>query len=250
MNEAAYVEVTLIMLRIAHLTCSRPMTTYSEEDIFRKGSLMLQTGHLSLEERESARIIKPTFHEECSTLHVRAVSIHALHTAAATQQLGQLQELIISVIQYDIDIACDVLDHIAVVWNVKNCQAEDLAKLVDIHIGAYSATSSNSIRTAALRNLADILERLFQLGWLEQTDVTSNKFHDFGLSFFMRGSPDLLNAEIRISGSLLALDMLYHIQQGSLEDIAEQIQVWGSMLSDNGRSENVSIISSFSSLPK
>jgi hypothetical protein len=244
MNEAAFIEVAVIMLRIAHVTYNRPVTTYSEEDILRRASLLLQNGHVSLNERESVRTIKPTFHEECSALLVRVLSIRALYTAAKTGHIDQLQELIISVMEYDVDIACDVLDHIAVVWNVKISQAEDLAKLVDICIAAYSTTPSSNIRNVALRNLADILEHSFQFDWLEWTEITSNKFRGFGLSLLMRGSPDLSNAEIRITGSLLALDFLNHIQQGSLEGIAEQIQAWGSMLSDNGRSENVSMISS------
>jgi len=205
--------------------------------------MLLKAGHVSSEERESARTIKPTFPNEYSALLVRAVSIRALYIAETARQMDQLQELIISVIQYDEGIACDVLDHMSVRWNVTSSQAEDLARLVDIYIGAYSKTLSNDIRTIALRNLADILEHLFQFSWLQRTEITSNKFRDFGLSFLMRGSPDLSNAEIRISGSLLALDFLHHIQHGSLEDIAEQTQAWGSMLSDNGGSRNVSIVS-------
>jgi len=243
MNEAAYVEVTVIMLKIALLTCGQPIKPHSEEDIFRRTSMLLQTGHVSLRERESIGTIKPTFHKECCALLVRAVSIRALYTTMTTRQIGQLQELIMSVIQYDVDIACDVLDHMQVVWNSRTIQAEDLAKLVDIYLGAYSATSSNNIRTSALRNLADVLECLFQLGWLKQTEVKSNKFRVFGFSFLMKGCPDLSNAEIRITGSLLAIDFFHHAERGSLEEIAERIQAWGSMLSDNGRSENVSMIS-------
>jgi hypothetical protein len=247
-TEAAYVEVTVIMLRIAHLTCSRPITTYSQEDIFRRAIKILQTGHISSEERESARTIEPTFPGKCPALLVRAVAIRALYIAAKMSQMDRLRQLIISAIQYDIDIACDVLDHMSVVWNAKTSQAENLVGLVDIYMGAYSITLSNNIRAIALRNLADILEHLFQFSWLKRTEITSNKFCDFGSSFLTRGSPDLSNAEIRISGSLLALDLHHHIQQGSLEGIAEQIQAWGSMLSDNGRSENVSVISSLAQI--
>jgi hypothetical protein len=242
--EAAYVGVAVIMLRIAHLTFSRPLTTHSEEDIFNRASALLQAERVSSEESESAAIIKPTFPERSSALLVRATSIRALYTAAITWQNGRLEELIISAIKYDVDIACDVLGQMSVVWNVKDSQAEDLGKLVDIYIGAYSATSSNNIRTIALRNVADILEHIFQFGWLKRTDITSNKFCGFGLSFLMRGSPDLSNAEIRITGSLLALEFLHHTQQGRLEGIAEQIQAWGHMLSENGKSENVRILSS------
>lgn len=244
MSEATYIEVTVIMLRIVHLTYSRPMTTSLEEDISKRACLLLRIGHVSPEERELPRTIKPIFHEECSALLVRAVCIRALYTAAKTQQMEQLQEFIISAIQYDVDIACDALDHMSVVWNVKDSQVEDLTKLVDIYIGAYSATSSNNIRTVALRNLADILEHLFQFSGWKRTNITSNKLRNFGLSFLPRGSPDLSNAEIRISGSFVALEFLHHIPQGFVDDIAEQIQAWGHMLSDNGKSENVSIISS------
>jgi hypothetical protein len=242
MNEAAYVEVTVIMLKIALLTCGQPIKPHLEEDIFRRTNMLLQTGHVSLGER-SRGTIKPTFHEECCALLVRAVSIRALYTTTATRQMDQLQELIMSVIQYDVDIACGVLDHMSVIWNSKTSQAEDLAKLVDIYLGAYSATSSNNIRTSALRNLADVFEYLFLFGWLKRTEITSNKFRVFGFPFLMKGCPDLSNAEIRITGSLLAIDFFHHEEQGSLEEIAERIQAWGSMLSDNGRSENVSMIS-------
>lgn len=242
-NEAAYVEVGVIVLKIAHFAGSRAVTTYLKERIFERAGALFQTEHVPSEEIKSARTKQHAFTENSSVLLVRAVAIRALYTAATTGQIGPFQELITAAIQYDVDIACDILDHMSVVWDVKNSEAEDLAKLADIYIGAYSATLSNSIRTIALRKLADILEHLFQSGWLKRTDIMSKKFHDFGLSSLRRGSPDLSNIEIRMTGSLMALDFLHHIAQNNFGEIAERIQDWGDMLSDSGKSENVSILS-------
>jgi hypothetical protein len=240
MNQAAYVEVTVIMLKIAHLTGGRLLAKLLDVAIFKTDGVLVQDAHVSSGETESVRLNKPTLTENCSSLLVRAVTIREVYTAATTGQIDQLQELIISAIQYDVDIACDTLDHMSIVWDVMDSGVEDLAKLVDIYIGAYSATSSNSIRTIALRNLADILECLFQSSWLKRTSITSNKFHNFGLSLLRRGSPDLSNAEIRMTGSLLALDFLHYTAQDSFSEIAERLKDWGDMLTDSGKSENVS----------
>jgi hypothetical protein len=238
-NEATYVEVTIIMLKIAYLTGSSPITTYTEY-IIKSNSVLLQSGNVSSEDRKSARSMQPTF-PECSALFKRAMATRELYIAATTGHIDQLQELITSAIIYDLDIACDALEHIPIVWNVRESKVEDLIKLIDIYVRAHSATSSDSIRTIVLRNLADILEYLSQSGWLNRTNITSTKFRDFELSLLRRGSPELTNAEIRISGSLLSLDFLRHTPQDSFNEIAERIQAWADMLSENSKSENVSI---------
>ncbi len=240
MNEAAYVEVSVIMLKIAHLTGISPIATRLEY-IIKRDTLLSQARNISPEDRESERSIPPTLTKNCCALLKRAKAIRALYIAAITGHMDQLHELVTSAIRYDIDVACDALEHMSVVWDVGESDEQDLAKLLDIYIGAHSATSSSSIRTIALRNLADILEHFFQSDWLQRTNIKSSKFPNFELSLLSKGNPDLTNAEIRITGSLLALDFLHYTQQDSFVEIGVQIQAWSDILSGNSKSENVSI---------
>jgi hypothetical protein len=246
-NEAAYVEIRVIMLKIAHRTKRKLKTAFSEEAL-QRAIILLQTGQTSLGGKDPRAATQPLFSEESSILLVRAVAIHALYSTATMFQMDQLYKLIESAISYDIDIACDILDHISIIWNVKDNQAGDLAKALEIYISAYSATESNRIRTVALRNIADTLEQLFQSGSPWRAYVSCQNFRHFGLSLCMKGTPDLSNAEIRITGSLLALDFLYHNQQNSVNEVAGRIQEWGIMLSDHGSCGNVSICSAVSQM--
>jgi hypothetical protein len=236
-NKAAFVEVGVIMLKIMHLTGSRAIGTYREGNILERFNAIFRAENVLFEEQELAITTQPALTERSSVLLIRAANIRALYTG----NMNELQKLIMSAIQCDVDIACYTLDHIPIVWDLKKSMAEDLLRLVDIYIGAYIATLSNSIRNIALRNLADILEHLFQSGLLHRTDIAFRKFQDFGLFPLARGSPDLSNAEIRVTGSLLALDFFSNITQGSIDKVVERIQDWGNLLIDSGKSENVRI---------
>lgn len=242
-NEAAYIEVGVILQKIAHFAGSTAATIRSEELLFERVGALLQDEHFPLGEKKLARNEQPIFPGKTSILLFRAVAIRGLYAATKTGQVGQLQRLITSTVRYDVDVACDLLEHMSVVWNIGNSKAEDIASLVDMYIGVYSATSSNIIRTIALRNLADILEYLLQSGSLKRAEIMSTRFHDFGLFLLGKGCPDLSNAEIRMTGSLLALDFIRHAAQDYHSELAQHIQAWGDMLSDKGKSENVRILS-------
>ena len=240
MNEAAYVNVILVTMKIARLPGSKPIITHSD-DALERFSALLQAGHFSSRNGESIGIIQSNFTENSSTLLVRAVAIRAVNTAATTGQIDRLQEFITSLIRYDIDIVCDALEQVLVVWNIRESKAEHLEKLVYLYCEVYSATSSNTVQRVALRNLADTLEHLLESDWLERPNLSSDKLYDFGLSLQRRGSPDLSNAEVRLTGSLLALDFHHHKSLESFKHISERIKAWGNMIRDNGDSDNVSI---------
>src|SRR5450432_1419841 len=81
MNQAAYVEVTVIMLKISHLTGGSLLAELSDVAIFKTDGVLVQDAHVSSGETESLRLNKPTLTENCSSLLVRAVTIREVYTA-------------------------------------------------------------------------------------------------------------------------------------------------------------------------
>lgn len=251
MVEAAYEEVAVTLLRIVHFANSRAMEPTKRiqpnlrlellaGDIFVRTGQLLQLKDVSVRDGASAGNLDPTFSKAGFTLLVKAVTIRALYTAAINGQMDQVQELVISTIQYDIDIACNTLDHMPIVWNVQETPTKFLANLARIYFSVYSATTSSHVRSNALKNLADVLERLSQLSELTLINIPADKSHDIHLSLITKGSPDLSNTEIRATGSLLAIKFIQQKRRGGLTEVAKQIVEWGYMLKDNSQSDVVS----------
>lgn len=253
--EAAYEELAATLLKIVRLTLTRPHETPQkprfpagtmalfDEDVFDRASRILRDGSMSMQRDETKDIGDMITAKTNSALLIKAIIIRAIYTAAIDGQIDRLKDLVKVAIKHDTDMACEILDQMFLVWG-KNDSSDVLVALLDIYRMVLLTSWVSNTRSSALRNLAVIFDIFLERVAFERA-VSVHELHLLEISSLSSGSPDLSNAEIKVTGSLLLLHLLSQGQTENFTKISEktkeQIEAWGCMLSAVGKAENVGI---------
>jgi len=173
-----------------------------------------------------------------AALYCNSIIRQAIYKTALLQDVLELQEVVKNAVQLDIDIALLALDDIPRIWEAfKSPQV--LQGLVELYVNVIEGCSSAEVRSIALDNLAEMLDKQSRL-----TGISSGLINP-GLSQMWpavqdgKGSPQLSNSKIRISGSM----MLYDISRSPQDSPrgGRRLESWGELLSGAGNANHVSL---------
>lgn len=230
---AAYYEVDAEILKTA--------LSLRNADVYRAFVLESTTGLASAEAYECCENLTTTCAKSVcngdsgsSALLRNSVSRRAIYVAALTGQ-AEILEMVTNVGKRDTDTLLAALEFMPHAWRTATT-VQALKGHCEVYITAVASSESSDVRSVALTNLADVVDRIFSFEkpilWL--TDKLS------GLGSLLHshsGNPQLSNAEIRISGSILLYEYLQ--EQDEPEPLKQRLEAWGVMISAAGNASNV-----------
>lgn len=247
-SEATYEEIVVTLLKFIYQFV-HDTSMQSEPEMLKLKSMFL--AEYAVEEAraviqqdqplyagETVQIMGDSATSGCSALLRKALVFRAVYTVAIEGQISDLESLIETSAMLDIDTTRALLEHLPLVWNVHDEPAEVLLKISNLYVVAYTSTISSEIRSTALRSLSDILEQLLKIRGLGSTD----KLQMLHSVIIGKGSPDLLCAEIQVTGSLMVFDTISARENDWAGTYTERIEDWGMMLLTIGKGGNVRIL--------
>jgi hypothetical protein len=198
---------------------------------------------------------------ECSVnsaLACVAVVRRAVLTAALRDDYLGLQNVISFAAALDTDVALAAVEAVPDAWGFRT-SADSLFGLIKSYRAIVEMTQSSEVRAIAIFNLAEVIDQLF--GRIDSKSVEGCKDYkcyqnsNFDLNEMIRSeiqglgallqngkkTPSLLNAEIRISGSLLVCDYVFEKSLNRpMDAYKSHMQTWGELLAKAGNASNVS----------
>jgi hypothetical protein len=195
-----------------------------------------------------------------TALACNAVVRRAVLTAALREDTLGLQNVISFAAALDTNVALAAVEVIPDAWS-SYASADTLFGLVKTYMGAIEMTKSPDVRSAAIVNLAEIVDQLF--GRIDSStaergqnggNAKMTQYPSLDLNEMIRGeikglgallqdatkTPSLSNAEIRISGSLLVCEYVSqkHFNR-ALNTYKPRMEAWGKLLAGAGNASNV-----------
>jgi hypothetical protein len=247
-SEAAYEDIMTILLKFLHLFIGNSSTFSGPEIPALKRILLtsnvIEKASTAIRQKNSSSTGGPLESISDSTpliglaLLRKSLAFRALYAVTIEGEISELELLVEAAAKYDADTARAIIDHLPLVWNIHFETVEVLVGILELYVVAYTSTTSNEIRSAALQNLPDALEQLLKLRGLSAIG-SNNKFQGLFSLIIEKENPGLLSAEIRITGSLLVLDTTLARRQNWVGNAVERIEEWGYMLLAVGRADNV-----------
>lgn len=237
---AAYIEVVNAVLKIV----LDPPNLYSDE-LFSKTiqSLLLNSHELITEGLASSpkEAILILDFERYSSLYRSACGLQAVLATAVGKSAPRLRVIVEAIVEKDSDTACFMIETIPAIWSTSDL--DTLKALADLYVAVLLKTVSAQVQSITCRNLATVLDQLTGIG--EYENPTPAIVDQFTLALdICQGTPELSNARIRLSGSLLICQVKRvggSMLSGETIELEKQLREWGNMLSDSGHANNVSL---------
>jgi hypothetical protein len=161
----------------------------------------------------------------------------AIYTTAIRDDSAGLRGILKFVAETSTDITLAALECIPQAWNPTLFEGA-LSELSEAYLVVVENSLSPEVRAIATTNLADALDRGFCMNdEIHREAVYKLRALGPHLSDGL-GSPNLSNAEIRVSGWIL-LQWLLPTSTPTPAWLAERMQAWGSMLSSAGHANKV-----------
>lgn len=237
---AAYIEVVTVVMKIAVKTLS----LHSDDPLAQAiRSLVPDQAEKILESPISCSETSSFDHDRYLSLFRRALGLQVVFKSATLMDVAKLRESIDgSMIERDPDTTYVLLEAIPGIWSALNDNLNVLEALAGFYVAVLLKSTSPQVQSISARNLAAVLDLLTGMGDLEYP--TLDTIDQITLAFdTSQGSPELSNARIRLSGSLLTRQIKRvggGVQNEEASRLGVQLLEWGQMLTDAGHANNVS----------
>jgi hypothetical protein len=157
---------------------------------------------------------------------------HVIIVAAIKNDSILLWQSLKLIAQFSVDLALAALNDISEMWTF---DTEHMSCLAEAYVQIIEHSDSAEVRAKATIDLTDLLDQTF-----DGTDVTKGILWqiDHIPVLLQQGvqSPNLTNAQLRISGWCLLKEIIFETSSS----VSPRLEAWGHMLSDAGNAYNVS----------
>lgn len=167
-------------------------------------------------------------------------AVHHAFRQINTIAYNTLEEVLITAVKDDINVACSMLEGMSSVVPLQSKEVQ--IRCVRAYVRICLETDAPEPRTIALENLATIMDGMLcgesgeRLEHLPTNEAITQLWVDLRSKPM---NPSLSDAIIRVSGPLLAT--ILSRSQGAMQDGVEQwLRHWGVMISDAGMADRVS----------
>lgn len=171
--------------------------------------------------------------QESSTDALLQIAIvqHSILAKAVMVDVVGLWKLFKTVAQTSVDVTLAALENITKVWI---CNVDNLSCLVQAYTTIIENSEATEVRAAVVTAIADALDSSF-----DGTDVAKGLLWEIDhipeLLQETTPSPDLANAQLRISGWTMLKEVIFDMNPLP----SERVDVWGRVLTSAGDANNV-----------
>jgi hypothetical protein len=195
-----------------------------------------------------------------TALACKAVAVRSVLTSALRNDTSGLHNVVTYASTLNDDVALAAIEAIPDAWHLA-APVEALFGLVSTYMGAIGTTQSPEVRSAAIMNLADVIDRLYcrsgsrdgngiQNGGIPSLIVPTSldlneklRAEINGLGALLQDglkTPSLSNSQIRISGSLLVCECVSQKHSSrALDTCKPRMEAWGKLLAEAGVADMV-----------
>lgn len=239
---AAYIEVLNAILKMISISPS----LYDYDCI---QELILHSSKLFHDSQKHELNLNSIYnHDSNSALFRKASGLQVvLLTAVEPINIPLLKQFVAVMSKKDPDTACVVLESIQSVWSGMYIQSHILEEHAEMYVAMLLESIPSQVQSIASRNLAAIIDELTRKNMFElPTPVVTDRL--MLAMDTIHGSPELSNARIRLSGSLLIRKVKRpdcNANKSEKAQLEEGLIAWGEMLRDAGDANNVSLSKEF-----
>lgn len=196
--------------------------------------LILTTGMLSVEAGVDSSAYKRKL---SSALLKQTLTLQVLYMTASTGVWTELIAVGDVSARGDPDTALCLLENLPLVWKTSKASLEEHLGIARLYVAVLGASPPTQLRALCLDGLASVLDYLSAHQQKEQPELMAIIKH-YASSMGPK-SPELINAEMRISGCVLRYDLHMHDMFDDYKS-CERVQAWGDILGSAIEAENVS----------